>query len=41
MADSLLLSSQRVYPPKLQRLGYRFLYPDLESALADVLKRSG
>jgi len=39
MADSLLLSSQRVYPPKLQRLGYRFLYPDLESALADVLKR--
>jgi len=41
MADSLLLASQRVYPTKLQRLGYRFLYPDLEPALAAVLKGSG
>lgn len=41
MADSLLLASQRVYPTKLQKLGYRFLYPDLEPALAAVLKRSG
>lgn len=40
MADALLLSSQRVYPTKLQTLGYRFVYPDLESALAAVLKRS-
>lgn len=41
MADSLLLASQRVYPTKLQRLGFRFLHPDLEPALAAVLKRSG
>lgn len=40
MADSLLLSSQRVYPAKLERLGFRFLYPDLEPALAAVLQRS-
>lgn len=39
MADALLLSSQRVYPEKLLSLGYRFLYPDLESALRAVLKR--
>lgn len=41
MADALLLSSQKVYPTKLQRLGFRFLHPDLEPALAAVLKRSG
>jgi uncharacterized protein (TIGR01777 family) len=39
VADSLLLASQKVRPTKLQRLGYRFLYPDLEPALASVLKR--
>ena len=41
LADSLLLASQRVYPTKLQRLGYRFLYPDLEPALAAILKGAG
>jgi uncharacterized protein (TIGR01777 family) len=41
MADSLLLASQKVHPTKLQRLGFRFLHPDLEPALAAVLKRSG
>ena len=40
MADSLLLASQKVYSTKLQKLGYRFLYPDLEPALAAVLKGS-
>jgi len=39
MADSLLLAGQKVYPIKLQRLGYHFLYPDLEPALAHVLRR--
>jgi uncharacterized protein (TIGR01777 family) len=39
MADSLLLASQKVYPTKLQRLGYRFLHPNLEPALAAVLER--
>jgi len=37
MADALLLSSQRVQPAQLQRLGYRFLHPNLREALAAVL----
>jgi len=37
MADALLLSSQRVAPQKLQQLGYRFLHPDLATALSAVL----
>jgi uncharacterized protein (TIGR01777 family) len=41
MADSLLLASQKVHPTKLLSLGFRFLHPDLESALATVLKRPG
>jgi uncharacterized protein (TIGR01777 family) len=41
MADSLLLGSQRVYPGKLQRLGYRFLYPELQPALAAIFNRAG
>jgi uncharacterized protein len=36
MADALLLSSQRVAPQKLQQLGYRFLHPDLPTALSAV-----
>ena len=41
MADSLLLASQKVYPAKLQQLGYRFHYPDLQPALRAVLRPSG
>jgi uncharacterized protein (TIGR01777 family) len=37
MADALLLSSQRVAPQALEKLGYRFLQPDLRSALAAIL----
>ena len=37
MADALLLSSQRVAPQALEKLGYRFLHPDLTSALSAVL----
>ena len=37
MAETLLLSSQRVTPSRLQQLGYRFLHADLPSALAAVL----
>lgn len=37
MVDALLLSSQRVVPEKLDKLGYRFVNPDLEGALASVL----
>jgi NAD dependent epimerase/dehydratase family enzyme len=39
MADALLLSSQRVAPRALGKLGYRFLHADLTSALAAVLAR--
>jgi uncharacterized protein len=38
-ADALLLSSQRVAPQVLGKLGYRFLHADLTSALAAVLAR--
>ncbi len=37
MADALLLSSQRVLPRRLTELGYRFLHPDLATALSTVL----
>ena len=38
MADSLLLSSQRVQPVQLQKLSYQFHHPDLVAALAAILK---
>jgi uncharacterized protein len=37
MAESLLLSSQRVIPAALTRVGYRFAHPQLESALKSIL----
>ena len=40
MADALLLSSQRVAPQALEKLGYRFLHADLSSALATVLAKT-
>lgn len=40
MADALLLSSQRVTPQALEKLGYRFLHADLTSALAAVMAKS-
>jgi uncharacterized protein (TIGR01777 family) len=40
MADALLLSSQRVVPRALEKLGYRFLQPDLMTALAAILAKS-
>jgi uncharacterized protein (TIGR01777 family) len=39
MADALLLISQRVTPSKLANAGYRFLQPDLASALAEVFRK--
>jgi uncharacterized protein (TIGR01777 family) len=38
MADALLLVSQRVTPSKLVAGGYKFLQPDLASALAEVYR---
>jgi len=40
MADALLLSSQRVQPRSIEKLGYRFLHADLNSALAAILTKS-
>ncbi|HXJ05247.1 MAG TPA: TIGR01777 family oxidoreductase [Candidatus Acidoferrum sp.] len=40
MADALLLSSQRVLPRNLEKLGYRFLHSGLKSALAAILSTS-
>jgi uncharacterized protein len=37
MADAVL-DSQRVLPTRLLQLGYQFRYPDIESALRDLLK---
>jgi len=37
MADALLLSSQRVLPSQLQKLGYAFQHPDLRAALTALL----
>jgi len=37
MADALLLSSQRALPATLEKLGYRFLHPELATALSAVL----
>jgi uncharacterized protein len=37
MAGSLLLASQRVVPAELEKLGYKFVYPDLAGALASML----
>jgi uncharacterized protein (TIGR01777 family) len=37
MADALLLSSQRVLPQVLEKLGYRFLQSDLPAALNSLV----
>lgn len=37
MAGPLLLASQRVMPARLEKLGYRFVHPELGSALAATL----
>jgi uncharacterized protein len=37
MADALLLSSQRVAPQVLEKLGYRFLHSDLSAALRSLV----
>ena len=39
MADALLLVSQRVRPSKLEQAGYRFVQPELATALAEVFRK--
>ncbi len=36
MAEEALLSSQRVFPMRLERSGYKFIFPEVKSALADI-----
>jgi NAD dependent epimerase/dehydratase family enzyme len=38
MADALLLSSQRVLPRAIEKLGHRFLHSDLPAALKSLVK---
>jgi uncharacterized protein (TIGR01777 family) len=40
MAEEMLLVSQRVTPKRLLEAGYRFLYPEAEHALKDILKKN-
>jgi uncharacterized protein (TIGR01777 family) len=40
MAEEMLLVSQRVTPKRLLDAGYRFLYPEAERALRDILGKS-
>ncbi|MGQ9632300.1 MAG: TIGR01777 family oxidoreductase [bacterium] len=37
MAEEILLSGQRVVPKRLTEAGYKFLYPEVESALREIL----
>lgn len=37
MADDMLLAGARAVPAKLRETGYRFLYPELDAALAAIL----
>jgi uncharacterized protein (TIGR01777 family) len=39
MADGLLLSSQRVLPSRLEHSGYKFVQPDLASALGEIFQK--
>jgi uncharacterized protein (TIGR01777 family) len=41
MADTVLLSSQRMLPKRLQGISYTFQHPELEQALRAVLSRPG
>lgn len=36
MADEIMLNGQKVLPEKIQKHGYRFLYPDITAALSRI-----
>jgi len=40
MADALLLASQRVTPGQLEKLGYKFVQPNLGETLARIFRRA-
>lgn len=39
MARELLLANQNVVPSKLKQIGYKFLFPEIEDAIQDILKK--
>jgi NAD dependent epimerase/dehydratase family enzyme len=39
LADSLLLTSQRIIPAALEEAGFSFAHPELEGALRSILGR--
>jgi len=39
MGEELMLASARVLPNKLEASGYKFRYPELKPALADILRK--
>jgi hypothetical protein len=39
MAKEVILSGQKALPARLQEAGFEFLYPDLDSALANLLRK--
>ncbi len=41
MAREIMLQGQKVMPEKLQEIGFEFQYPDLESALRDLMLKQG
>jgi NAD dependent epimerase/dehydratase family enzyme len=40
MASELFLASQRAIPQNLLHAGYEFRYPDVESALENIIKKT-
>ena len=40
MAEETILSSQRVMPVRLEQAGFKFVYPDIAGALANLLGNS-
>jgi NAD dependent epimerase/dehydratase family enzyme len=40
MAEEMLLSGQRVKPRRLLEAGYRFLYPQAELAIKEILGKN-
>ncbi len=39
MAEETILTSQRVFPSRLEKTGYKFVYPELKGALTDILSK--
>jgi uncharacterized protein (TIGR01777 family) len=40
MGEATILTSQRVFPARLDKAGYKFVFPELAGTLSDILDRS-